>query len=104
MKPIKITARCPVRTSLEMLGGKWKLLILHQLLQGPLSFAGLKASLPDISDKILAQELKLLARNRLIVRELSPLGISYVLTESGRLVGPVLAAMVDFASAYEDLA
>lgn len=106
MKPevTLVTARCPVRTTLELLGGKWKLLLLHQLAPGPLRFADLKRRLPDISEKMLGQELKTLADSGLLLRidyAEAPPRVEYVLTEKGKLTGPLLEAMRDFARAYE---
>jgi DNA-binding HxlR family transcriptional regulator len=101
--PIHITARCPIRTTLEMLGGKWKLLIIFQLAEAPLRFSELKRRLPDISEKMLVQELKSLQVSGLVDRENFgevPPRVEYSLTERGRLALPVIRSMRDFAQGY----
>lgn len=102
-KQVHVTPRCPIRTTLELVGGKWKLLILHQLFDQPLRFSALKASIPDISEKMLIQELKVLADSRLVNRknfgEVPP-RVEYSLTEKGKLVMPLIAEMRTFAENY----
>ncbi len=56
IEKVYVTNRCPIRTTLELTGGKWKLLILSQLFQKSLRLSELKASIPDISEKMLIQE------------------------------------------------
>jgi DNA-binding HxlR family transcriptional regulator len=101
---ISITNRCPIRTTLELVGGKWRLLILFQLSHGPLRLSQLKANIPDISEKMLIQELKVLADSRLVLRtnygEVPP-RVEYTLTETGKETLPLMAAMRTFALAYE---
>lgn len=101
--PSGLTPSCPIRTTLEMLGGKWRLLVLHQLAAGPLRFGELRRQLPDISEKVLVQELKHLATSNLLVRtshgEVPP-RVEYHLTALGREALPLLAATAAFGSAY----
>ena len=102
---LKITARCPIRTTSELLGGKWKLLILFQLMPQPLRLSELKRIIPDISEKMLIQELKTLCENNLVVRknfgEVPP-RVSYELTAIGQKVMPLIAEMRNFALEYEN--
>ena len=101
---IKVSPRCPIRTTLELVGGKWKLLILIQLFQKPLRFSTLKNSIPDISEKMLIQELKILTDSDLVVRhnfgEVPP-KVEYSLTEKGKNVMPLIEEMRNFAVQYE---
>lgn len=101
---IYITARCPVRTTLELVCGKWKLLILRQLFDKPLRLSTLKASIPDISGKMLIQELKTLVISGLVNRknfgEVPP-RVEYSLTEKGKNVKPLIGEIVKFAHLYE---
>ncbi|MGE4541081.1 MAG: winged helix-turn-helix transcriptional regulator [Bacteroidales bacterium] len=101
---IYITARCPVRTTLELVGGKWKLLILRQLFSHPLRLSALKASIPDISEKMLIQELKTLVISGLVNRknfgEVPP-RVEYSLTEKGKNVKPLIEEIIKFAQLYE---
>ncbi len=103
-KKIYIAARCPIRTTLELLGGKWKLLILHQLYDKPLRLSELKNLIPDISEKMLIQELKTLTDSGLVIRknfgEVPP-RVEYSLTEKGKNVKPLIEQMALFAKQYE---
>lgn len=100
---LRLTPQCPVRTTLELVGGKWKLLILQQLHGGPRRLHALKASVPDISEKMLIQELKVLVDSGLVSRtnfgEVPP-RVEYALTEKGQHVQPLIEAMVIFAERY----
>lgn len=101
---IKITARCPIRTTLELLGGKWKLLILVQLAERPLRLSELRRRIPDISEKMLIQELKKLADSKLVARQNFgevPPRVEYQLLAVARHVLPLIANMKAFAAQYE---
>ncbi len=103
MEKIKVTARCPIRTTLELLGGKWKLLILFQLNQKSLRLSELKKLIPDISEKMLIQELKTMADSDLVHRvnfgEVPP-RVEYSLTAKGEAAMPVIKSMHDFGLGY----
>lgn len=102
--PIKVTARCPIRTTLELVGGKWKLLIIVQLRGIPLRLSELKKSIPDISEKMLIQELKTLIDSDLVIRknygEVPP-RVEYSLSKKGKLALPLIRSMKKFADNYE---
>ncbi|MEO1411455.1 MAG: helix-turn-helix domain-containing protein [Bacteroidota bacterium] len=102
---IYITPRCPIRTTLELVGGKWKLVILQQLLAGEeLRLSQLKSLIPDISEKMLIQELKTMGISGLVSRknygEVPP-RVGYTITDKGRHVAPLIEAMARFAQQYE---
>lgn len=101
---IRVTPRCPIRTTLELIGGKWKLLIMFQLANGPLRLSELRRSIPDISEKMLIQELKNLTNSNLVDRhnfgEVPP-RVEYRLTPVGGSVMPLIAEMKNFAQHYE---
>lgn len=96
----KVTPRCPIRTTLELVGGKWKLLIIIQLAREAKRLSKLKRDIPDISEKMLIQELKNLVDSELVIRknygEVPP-RVEYALTEKGRLALPLIGHMKDFA-------
>ncbi|WP_324680216.1 helix-turn-helix domain-containing protein [Hymenobacter sp. GOD-10R] len=102
--PIHITPRCPVRTTWELLGGKWCLLLLHQLADTtPRRFSELKQLVPDISDKILMQELKHLVTTGLLLRtpqQQVPARVEYQITFLGQQALRVLAAAAEFGQLY----
>ncbi len=100
---INITAKCPIRTSLEMLGGKWKMLIIYQLKNGSMRLSSLKKEIPDISEKMLIQELKLLVVNDLARRinyGTVPPRVEYELTEMGFRALPVIEQLSQFGLDY----
>ena len=100
MKDIPIAPRCPIRTTLELLGGKWRLLTLDRLGDDALSFSELKSRLGPISDKVLAQTLHHLRENRLIELKKD----RYQRTDAGAATGPLLTAIVHYGTEYERLA
>jgi DNA-binding HxlR family transcriptional regulator len=107
MKPetIKVTAKCPIRTTMELVGGKWKILILFQLFNNPLRLNELKKMIPDISEKMLIQELKILVDSNLVDRENFgevPPKVVYSLTAKGKNILPLVEAFRTFAVKYTE--
>ncbi len=88
---------CQVDEALEIIVGKWKPIILLQLLQnGTMRFSELKRSIPGITQKMLTQQLRELEEEDLIHREVYaqvPPKVEYSITEHGRTIEPVLHAM-----------
>ena len=104
-KIVKLTARCPIRTTLQLVGGKWKLLIIFQLAEAPLRLSELRRNIPDISEKMLIQELKHLTDSNLVIRENYgevPPRVVYSLTDKGRNALPLIGSMRDFAVSYAE--
>lgn len=104
-KKIYVTSRCPIRTTLELIGGKWKLIILQQLLDNEeLRLSQLRSLIPDISEKMLIQELKIMVRSGLVLRhnygEVPP-RVGYRVTDKGRNAEYLIQEMVHFAQRYE---
>ncbi len=103
MEDIKIAPRCPIKTTLELIGGKWKLLIIQRLSLGELRFSEIRRLIPEISEKMLTQELKILVDSDLIIRnnfgEVPP-RVSYELTPKGKLALPLIKAMKEFSDGY----
>jgi len=85
-------------------GGKWKLLILFQLVSKPLRLSELKRQIPDISEKMLIQELKNLIDSKLVERknfgEVPP-RVEYELNAVGQQIMPLIIEMRNFALTYE---
>ena len=83
---------CPVTASIELIGGKWKTLILYSLLSGKRRFGEIAVRIPDISRKVLTEQLKELESDGLILREQYkeiPPRVEYSLTELGKSLSPV---------------
>jgi len=96
----KIIETCPVRKSLTILGGKWKLLIINQFSEKkPLRYGELKRAIPDISEKMLNQELKILVKYNVLTKksypEIPP-RVEYSITEIGERAMPIIALLADF--------
>ncbi len=101
-QPVHVTPRCPIRTTLELIGGRWKLLLVQQLSAGPLRFGQLRRLLPDISEKMLAQELHQLTTSELVQRAEADGRITYVLTPLGQELLPLIAHIRQFGQQYMD--
>lgn len=100
---MKTNDRCPVEATLELIGGKYKALILWHLSEKELRFSELKKYLSTATPKMLTQQLRELEAQRLVHREVYPVippKVEYSLTSLGRSLMPVLAAMRDWGAGY----
>ena len=94
---------CPVEATLEMIGGKYKALILWHLSEKNLRFSELRKAITKATPKMLTQQLRELEAHKLIHREVFPVippKVEYSLTERGKSLLPVLAAMRDWGVEY----
>ena len=94
---------CPVAATLELIGGKYKALILWHLAEGELRFSGLREVIHGATAKMLTQQLRELEADALVHREVFPVippKVVYSLTELGRSLMPILTAMRDWGSGY----
>lgn len=98
---------CPVETTLELIGGKYKALILWHLSRGKLRYCQLRDHLTGITPKMLTQQLRELEAKELIFRQVYPVvppKVEYSLTELGKSLMPILVAMRNWGSDYLRLA
>ena len=96
---------CPVETTLTLIGNKWKVLILRDLLSGTKRFSELKRSLNGVSQKVLTTQLRAMEADGLVHRVVFaevPPRVEYSLTELGRSLKPILDAMVEWGTAYKE--
>ena len=94
---------CPVATTVQLIGSKWKLLILRNLMARPWRFNELKRSLEGISQKVLTDALRGLENDGLILRTVypeTPLRVEYSLTDLGETLRPVLKSMESWGLYY----
>lgn len=95
---------CPVATTVALIGSKWKLLILRNLLVRPWRFNELKKSLAGISQKVLTDALRSMEADGLILRTVYPEvppRVEYALSELGESLRPILSAMEIWGLAYQ---
>lgn len=100
---MEVTNYCPVSATLDLIGGKYKALILWHLAEKKLRFSQLNKLIPSATAKMLTQQLREMETQNLIHREVYPVvppKVEYSLTELGRSLMPVLIAMRDWGSEY----
>ena len=99
------TPACPIAAASEILSGKWTTLIFRDLFGGMRRYSELQTSLAGISPRILAERLRMLEDHGLVHRRVIPTvppRTEYTLTEKGRRIEPVLAAMAGFGQMLQD--
>lgn len=97
------TDACPVGITLELIGGKYKALILWHLAENKLRFSELRKVISNATPKMLTQQLRELESQSLIHREVFPIippRVEYSLTELGKSLLPVLVSMRDWGAGY----
>lgn len=95
---------CPVETTLTLIGDKWKVLILRDLLPGTKRFGELKKSIGHVSQKVLTAQLRDMEQSRLVHREVFaevPPRVEYSLTDFGRSLKPILDALWAWGEGYK---
>lgn len=95
---------CPVETTLSLIGDKWKVLILRDLIDGTKRFGELKKSINSISQKVLTQQLKTMVEDGLVERKVYaevPPKVEYSLTEMGLSLKPILDSMWSWGEEYK---
>ncbi|EEC55997.1 helix-turn-helix transcriptional regulator [[Bacteroides] pectinophilus] len=96
---------CPVATTVTLIGSKWKLLIIRNLLARPWRFNALKKDLDGISQKVLTDNLRSMEEDGLILRTVYPEvppRVEYSLSSLGESLKPILDSMADWGNAYKD--
>ena len=94
---------CPVEATLDLIGGKYKALILWHLSDGILRFSELRQRIPKATPKMLTQQLRELEEDGLVHREIFPVippRVEYSLTEFGHTIRPVLESMYTWGTGY----
>ena len=96
---------CPVATTVSLIGSKWKLLILRDLLTGTKRLGQLKKSLPDISQKVLTESLKTMVDDGIVERVAYPVvqpRVEYSFTHLGESMRPVISVMEQWGKEYKE--
>ncbi len=103
-KTAKDLPACPVETTLMLIGDKWKVLILRDLLPGTKRFGELKKSIGSVSQKVLTAQLRDMEKSGLVHREVFaevPPRVEYSLTELGQSLKPILDSMWKWGEGYQ---
>ncbi|MEO5568337.1 MAG: winged helix-turn-helix transcriptional regulator [Gemmatimonadaceae bacterium] len=97
-------AICPrYHHAVELIGKRWNGAIVRILLDGPARFAEIAAGVPDISDRMLAERLKELEAEKVVIRTVipeTPVRVEYSLSERGRALEPTVRALSDWAEQW----
>ncbi len=101
---LKELPKCPVEVTLSLIGEKWKILIIRELLNGTKRFGELKKDVSGISQKVLTTNLRSMEDDGLIVRKVYaqiPPRVEYTLSDVGYSLAPVLNAMASWGTDYQ---
>ena len=104
MKTKNESPECPVATTVSIIGSKWKLLIIRNLLARPWRFNELKKDLEGISQKVLTDSLRSMEEDGIIIRTVYPEvppRVEYALSELGESMRPILDAMQKWGTEYK---
>lgn len=103
-KSVKDLPACPVETTLTLIGDKWKVLILRDLMPGTKRFGELKKSIGNVSQKVLTAQLRAMEESGLLTRTIYaevPPRVEYTLTELGKSLKPILDALWNWGEEYK---
>ena len=102
----ELLPECPVATTVQLIGNKWKLLIIRNLLVRPWRFNELQKDLDGISQKVLTDSLRSLEQDGLVTRTMYaevPPRVEYALSDLGLSLKPILDAMQTWGNGYKEL-
>lgn len=97
------SSTCPVTLTTQVIGGRWKHLIIYLISAGINRFGAMQRGLPDISKNMLTQSLRELEKDGIITREIFaeiPPRVEYALTDWGRATLPIMKAMAEWGAQY----
>ncbi|MDD9269359.1 winged helix-turn-helix transcriptional regulator [Paenibacillus sp. GCM10023248] len=97
--------KCPVETTIDVIGGKWKGVILYHLMSGTKRFGELRRIYPQVTHHILTLQLRELEREGIIERKTYnqvPPKVEYSLTEFGKTLNPIILLMKEWGELYNE--
>lgn len=97
---------CPINSALSLIGGKWKIAILYNLRERTMRFSELQRALPQVTQKMLTQQLRELERDGLLCRKVYaeiPPKVEYTITPIARKLEPILAMLCNWGTEYREL-
>jgi DNA-binding HxlR family transcriptional regulator len=89
---------CPLEEAMRILGGRWRIVLIYYLLDGPMRFSDLRRAMPNISQRMLTLDLRALEQVGLVTRTVYPevpVKVEYSLTEEGRRLKTLVDLMGD---------
>ncbi|QYZ66607.1 MAG: winged helix-turn-helix transcriptional regulator [Gammaproteobacteria bacterium (ex Lamellibrachia satsuma)] len=104
-KQLENRYNCPVEATIDVIGGKWKIIIIHHLLSGTKRFGELRRLIPQVTQRMLTSQLRELEKDGVVHREVYPQvppKVEYSLTELGGTLEPVLWVMHDWGKGFMD--
>lgn len=105
-KPLPLDTNCPIQATVNMIGGRYKALILWWLLKGKLRFSELSRKIPCATPRMLTTQLRELEKDGLLARKVYPVVppmVEYSLTNLGTSLEPILSAMFEWGSSIVDV-
>ncbi|MEU3011309.1 winged helix-turn-helix transcriptional regulator [Nocardia asteroides] len=96
---------CPVEVTLDVIGGKWKGMIVYHLSEGPARFNEMRRAMPPVTQRMLTAQLRELERDGVLTRTVFPEvppRVEYELTTFGRGLVPIIALMEDWGEQYRE--
>lgn len=97
------TYQCPIEATVDVIAGKWKIVILRYLLDGTMRFNELHRRLPGVTQQMLTKQLRELEADGIITRTIYPVvppRVEYAMTDLGRSLRPILMQMLDWGQMY----
>lgn len=97
---------CPVATTLMLIGNKWKIFVIQQLMDKPFRFSELRRAIPGISEKVLTDNLRALEKDGLVTRTVFPEippHTEYALSELGETMRPIIDSMATWGTGYQEI-
>lgn len=106
MTKCKSLYNCPVEATIDLIGGKYKAIILWHLIEDKKRFSELKRLIPKATEKMLAQQLRDLEADGLVIRTVYPVvppKVEYSLSDFGKTIVPVLDSMCSWGQSYLEI-
>ena len=102
-KQARLAGECPIRATVDVIGGRWKPMLLFYLLEGEKRFSEFRREIPEINQRMLTLQLRELEQHGIVHRKVFaevPPKVIYSLTDLGKTLGPALRALESWGSRH----